>query len=87
VWWLHVSLSDQVGIDYWAVYGFKFSDEAEYVSMLSLLDRKTFAYMLNIIDHSVDHMQQSVIVGRQLIYYIMMFNKNFGESSQTVDED
>lgn len=80
-------LTDQVGIDYWAVYGFKFSDEAEYVSMLSLLDRKTFAYMLNIIDHSVDHMQQSVIVGRQLIYYIMMFNKNFGESSQTVDED
>ena len=76
-------LTDQVGVDYWAVYGLKFSDEAEYVSLLSLLDRKTFAYMLNIMDHSVDHMQQSVIVGRQLIQFVLDFNKQFADSDSS----
>ena len=27
--------------------------------------------MLNIMDHSVDYMQQSVIVGRQLVQYVL----------------
>lgn len=64
-------LTGEVGIDYWALYGIKFSDEEGYVSLVDLLDRKTVGYMINIADHSVDHMQQSVIVGRQLLEYIM----------------
>lgn len=80
-------LTAPVGIDYWTVYGFKFSDEDEYVSLLSLLDRKTFAYMLNIMDHSVDHVQQSVIVGRQLIYYIMSLNEMFEDSDSSPVEN
>ena len=63
-----------VGIDYWAVYGFKFNEEEGYVSLIDLLDRKTVGYMINIMDHSVDYVQQSVIVGRQLINYIMSLN-------------
>ena len=58
-----------VGIDYWAVYQVKFSEE-DYVSLLAMLDRKTFAYVLNIVDHSTDHLQQSVIVVRQLLQYL-----------------
>ena len=60
-----------VGIDYWAVYGFQFSKQEGYVSLVDLLDRKTVGYMLNIMDHSVDYMQQSVIVGRQLVQYVL----------------
>jgi len=63
-------LTAPVGVDYWTVYGFKFSDEEDYISMLSLLDRKTFAYMLNIMDHAVDPMEQSIIVVRQLLQYV-----------------
>lgn len=64
----------QVGIDYWTLYEFKFSDENDYVDLLTLYDKETLAYMLNIMDHSVDHMQQSVIVGRQLLKYAQLLN-------------
>ena len=67
-----------VGIDYWAVYQVKFSEE-DYVSLLAMLDRKTFAYVLNIMDHSADHMQQGVIVVRQLIEFALLFNKKLAE--------
>lgn len=77
-------VTSPVGIDYWTVYGFKFSDEQDYVSMLSLLDRKTFAYMLNIMDHSVDHMQESVIAGRLLLQYALTI---FGIQSQVSTAD
>ena len=71
-----------VGIDYWSIYEVKFSED-EYVSLLAMLDRKTFAYVLNIIDHSVDHMQQSVIVGRQLLEFIQVLNGNLKELNFT----
>jgi hypothetical protein len=40
-----------------------------------MLDRKTFAYVLNILDHSADHMQQSAIVVRQLLEFMVLLNK------------
>jgi hypothetical protein len=67
-----------VGIDYWAVYEFEF-DKGDYVSLLSMLDRKTFAYVLNIMDHSADHMQNSVITVRQLVEFVILLNKTFGD--------
>ena len=67
-----------VGIDYWAVYQVKFSEE-DYVSLLAMLDRKTFAYVLNIMDHSADHMQNSVIIVRQLVEFVILLNKTFGD--------
>ena len=75
-----------VGIDYWAVYQVKFSEE-DYVSLLAMLDRKTFAYVLNIMDHSADHMQQSVIVVRQLIEFALLFNQKLAEIGVSQDEN
>ena len=75
-----------VGIDYWAVYQVKFSDE-DYVSLLEMLDRKTFAYVLNIMDHSTDRMQQSVIVMRQLLEFIQVVNRKLGDYSFPEDEN
>lgn len=66
-----------VGVDYWSLYEFKFSDEQDYVSLLSLLDAETMAYMLNIMDHAVDPMQKSIIVARQLIQYIQSLMGTF----------
>ena len=63
-----------VGIDYWAIYEVRFS-ESDYVNLLAMLDRKTFAYVLNILDHSADHMQQSAIVVRQLLEFMVLLNK------------
>ena len=63
-----------MGIDYWAIYEVRFS-ESDYVNLLAMLDRKTFAYVLNILDHSADHMQQSAIVVRQLLEFMVLLNK------------
>ena len=70
--------STQVGIDYWALYQVKFSDE-DWVSIYDMLDKKSLEYMINIMDHSTDHMQQSVIIVRQLLEFIMTVNKKLGE--------
>ena len=67
-----------VGIDYWAVYEVQFS-ENDYINLLAMLDRKTFAYVLNIMDHSADHMQNSVIIVRQLVEFVILLNKTFGD--------
>ncbi len=67
-----------VGIDYWAIYEVRFS-ESDYVNLLAMLDRKTFAYVLNILDHSADHMQQSVIVVRQLMEFMVLLNKKLDQ--------
>ena len=67
-----------VGIDYWAIYEVRFS-ESDYVNLLAMLDRKTFAYVLNILDHSADHMQQSAIVVRQLLEFMVLLNKKLDQ--------
>ena len=76
----------EVGIDYWAVYEVGFSED-EYISLLNILDRKTFAYLLNIIDHSTDHMQQSTIVVRQLVEFVLHVNKQLKEVGFTPGEN
>lgn len=73
----------KVGIDYWSLYEVKFSED-EYISLLGMLDRQAFTYYLNIMDHSVDYMQQSVIVARQLMQFVQAFNGMFAESGQTM---
>ena len=75
-----------VGIDYWAVYEIQFS-ENDYVNLLAMLDRKTFAYVLNIVDHSTDHMQQSAIVVRQLLEFALLLNKKLAEIGASQDEN
>jgi hypothetical protein len=67
-----------VGIDYWAIYEFEFGKD-DYVNLLAMLDRKTFAYVLNIMDHSADHMQNSVITVRQLVEFVILLSKTFGD--------
>ena len=61
----------KVGVDYWVLYGFKFADEPNYISLKELLDPESLEYCINILDHGVDPMQQSVIVGRQLLEFIL----------------
>ena len=75
-----------VGIDYWAVYEVQFS-ENDYVNLLAMLDRKTFAYVLNIVDHSTDHMQQSAIVVRQLLEFMVLLNKKLEQFGIPQDEN
>ena len=75
-----------VGVDYWALYQVKFSDE-DWVSLYDMLDRKTFEYVLNIMDHSTDRMQQSVIVMRQLLEFIQVVNRKLGDYSFPEDEN
>ena len=75
-----------VGIDYWAVYEVQFS-ENDYVNLLAMLDRNTFAYVLNIVDHSTDHMQQSAIVVRQLLEFMVLLNKKLEQFGIPQDEN
>ena len=58
------------GVDYWAVPALNFSDENGYVPMTDMLDKESIEYMINIVDHAAEPMQQSMIVVRQLVKYI-----------------
>lgn len=48
----------------------KFSDETEYVALTDMLDQESLAYMVNIADHGVEPMQQSIVTVRQLMQYL-----------------
>ena len=67
----------QFGVDYWTVPALNFSDENGYVAITDMLDKESIEYMLNIIDHGVEPMQQSLIVVRQLIQYVTNLASGF----------
>ena len=48
----------------------KFSDETEYVALTDMLDQESVAYMVNIVDHAVVPMQQSISTARLLMQYL-----------------
>lgn len=73
-----------VGIDYWAIYELDFG-ENEYVNLLAMLDRKTFAYVLNIVDHATDHAQQSAIVVRQLLEFALQFHDKLDKLAESLE--
>ena len=58
------------GVDYWTVAALNFADENGYVAITDMLDKESIEYMLNIVDHSIEPMQQSLVVVRQLVQYV-----------------
>lgn len=66
-------VTTQVGVDWWALYGFKFEGSDEYVSLKDLLDQESLEYFINIVDHSTGPMEQGILVVRQLFQYIQSF--------------
>jgi len=56
----------KIGVDWWVVPAFNFSDENGYTPLPELLDKESLAYGINIIDHAAEPMQESIIVARQL---------------------
>ena len=57
----------KIGVDWWADPALNFADENGYVPMTEMLDKESLEYAINIIDHAVEPMQQSIIVVRQLV--------------------
>ena len=57
----------KIGVDWWAAPALNFADENGYVPLTEMLDKESVEYGINIIDHAVEPMQQSIIVVRQLI--------------------
>ena len=68
--------TEKFGVDYWAMPAFNFADEQGYVPFTQLLDKESVEYGINIIDHAVEPMQQSVIVVRQLVQFFMTIAGN-----------
>ena len=66
-------MTDKFGVDYTAVVAFKFADEENYVPMTQVLDQKSMEYALNIADHAIDPMKESLITVRQLIQFVNQF--------------
>lgn len=58
------------GVDYWTVAALNFADENGYVAITDMLDKESIEYMLNIVDHSIEPMQQGLVVVRQLVQYV-----------------
>ena len=59
------------GVDYWAVPALNFADENGYVALTDMLDKESIEYMINIADHAVEPVQQSLVTVRQLIQYLL----------------
>lgn len=66
-------MTDKFGVDYTAVVAFKFADEENYVPMTQVLDQKSMEYAINIADHAIDPMKESLITVRQLIQFVNQF--------------
>ena len=58
------------GVDYWAMPALNFADEKGYVALTDMLDKESIEYMINIIDHAAEPVQQSIVTVRQLIQYM-----------------
>ena len=63
-------VTEKFGVDYVTMPAFNFSDENGYVSLVDLLDAESMKYAINIVDHSAEPLQQSVIVARQLLQFL-----------------
>jgi len=70
----------KLGVDWWTMPAFNFADENGYVSFVDLLDSQSVAYGINIIDHAAAPMQQSAIVVRQLLQYVLGLVSGFQQS-------
>lgn len=60
-------VTTKIGVDWWAVPSLNFGDENGYTPLTELLDKESLEYGLNIIDHAVDPVKNSIVVARQLI--------------------
>ena len=70
-------VTSKFGVDWWTMPGLSFADEAGYVPLTELLDQESMEYGVNIIDHAIDPMKESIIVVRQLIQYIQTMFGNY----------
>ena len=59
-------VTNKLGVDWWAVPALNFSDEKGYVPLTEMLDKESMEYCINIIDHAVEPMQESMTIVRQL---------------------
>jgi len=73
-------VTQKFGVDWWAMPAFNFSDENGYTPITELLDKESIEYGINILDHAVEPMQQSVIVVRQLLQYVQGLVSGFQQS-------
>ncbi|MBO4802198.1 MAG: hypothetical protein J5545_10100 [Bacteroidaceae bacterium] len=73
-------VTQKFGVDYWTMPAFNFADENGYVSLVDLLDPESVQYGINIIDHAVEPMQQTIIVVRQLLQYVQGLVNGFQQS-------
>ena len=64
-------VTTKFGVDWWSMPAYNFADENGYVMLTDLLDPESVTYGINIIDHAVAPMSQSIIVMRQLLQYYM----------------
>ena len=53
-------------MDYWAVPALNFADENGFVPLTELLDKESMDYGINIVDHAILPMKESIVVIRQL---------------------
>ena len=67
----------KIGVDWWADPALNFADENGYVPMTEMLDKESLEYGINIIDHAVEPMQQSIIVVRQLVQALQKMQQAF----------
>ena len=63
-------ITTKFGVDWWTMPAFRFAEGSDYVPVTDALDQESIRYMINIADHAVEPMQQSLVTVRQLMQYI-----------------
>lgn len=61
------------GLDYWSMPAFNFGDPDGFVPASEVLDNETMTYAINIVDHAIDPMAESVITLRQLLQFVQTY--------------
>ena len=77
----------KVGVDWWVMPALNFADENGYTPLTELLDKESLEYGINIIDHAVEPMQQSIIVVRQLLQYVQGLVNGFQQSQGETESE
>lgn len=67
------------GVDYISMPALIFNKEEGYVPLTELLDQEFVIYGLNIVDHAVDPMAETIVVIRQLMQYFQTLEGTYGD--------
>ncbi len=80
-------VTTKFGVDWWTMPALNFADENGFVPFTELLDAETVQYAINVLDHSAEPLQESLISIRQLILYVVKLVNGFKQEQDGAQDE